>query len=71
MIDLLQAEVQTKITHCKKVGIFPSDSMSEDEDEWETPSITPEPKKAKQQEAAKKISEKISKRYTDILKKKK
>ena len=44
---------------------------SEDEDEWETPSITPEPKKAKQQEAAKKISEKISKRYTDILKKKK
>jgi hypothetical protein len=34
VIDLLQAEVQTKITHCKKVGIFPSDSMSEDEDEW-------------------------------------
>jgi hypothetical protein len=34
VIVLLQAEVQTKITHCKKVGIFPSDSMSEDEDEW-------------------------------------
>jgi hypothetical protein len=44
---------------------------SEDEDEWETPSITPEPKKANRPEAAKKISEKISKRYTDILKKKK
>ena len=44
---------------------------SKDEDEWETPSITPEPKKANRPEAAKKISEKISKRYTDILKKKK
>jgi hypothetical protein len=46
-------------------------SPRKDDDEWETPEITPEPKKANRPEVAKKISEKISKRYTDILKKKK
>jgi hypothetical protein len=46
-------------------------SPRKDDDEWETPEITPEPKKANRPEVAKKTSEKISKRYTDILKKKK
>jgi hypothetical protein len=43
-----------------------------EDDEFGIPKILPEPKKAtKPQDAAKKISEKIAKRYTDILKKKK
>jgi hypothetical protein len=55
----------------EKTKTKPSTTPSEEDDEWGTPSIIPEPKKATQSEAAKKISEKISKRYTDILKKKK
>ncbi len=40
-----------------------------EDDEFGIPEILPEP--PKQQDVAKKISDKIAKRYTDILKKKK
>ena len=31
VIDLLQREIKSKTIHCQKVGIFPSDSLSEDD----------------------------------------
>ena len=58
----------------EKTKTKPSTAPSKEDDEWGSTEILPEPKKAitpQDKAKAKKISEKISKRYTDILKKKK
>lgn len=67
-------EAGTKTAPTREKEKIEIPAPSEEDKEWGSTEILPEPKKAitpQDKAKAKKISEKISKRYTDILKKKK